>query len=834
MSSIASHPFLAALARCRLFFDGSTGTMLQARGLCPGELPELWNLSRPEEIVALHQSYLAVGANVLTTNTFGANRLHYGTEAGGPSLEEVVTAGVRLARRAIEASGRPRDETFVALDIGPSGKMMAPLGDLAFEAAVELFAEVARIGAAAGADVVLVETMNDAYETKAALLAAKEATALPVIVSNTYDEGQALLSGTPPEAMVAMLEGLHADVISANCGLGPDRLLPVARRLLAAAHVPVLVSPNAGLPQLRDGRPTYPTSPAQFAEQMGQIADLGASLLGGCCGTTPDHIRELVQRVGQRGFVPADRRAAAHDAAAPAPAIITSYARAVPIGLPSSPPVLIGERINPTGRKAFQAALRAGDLSEALAEAASQKADGAQVLDVNMGVPGADEPALLLRAVTELQAITDLPLQIDTSDPAALALALRAYNGKPLVNSVNGKQASLDAVLPLVARYGGALVCLTLDESGIPASPCDRLAIALRIRDAAAEHGIPASELVFDPLAMSAGADPDAPQATLEALSLIRAHGLKTSLGVSNVSFGLPRRPLLNATFLTLAIRAGLDAAILNPHSLPLREALHAASALLRLDPGFAAYVAFAAAHPAPAAAAPPATRPAAASNASAGDVPAAPAAQPPLYAAIVSGLKPQATAEAKAALASRPPLEVINQLIIPALDQVGRDYEQRRAFIPQLMMAAEAAQAAFAVIQSALASSDATPRPRKYPIVLATVRGDIHDIGKNIVRTILENYDYEVIDLGRDVAPEAIVEAARTHHAPLVGLSALMTTTLPAMKETIALLHRELPHVKTCVGGAVLTAEYAAELHADHYAPDAMDSVRYAESLLP
>ncbi len=848
-AAVSSHrPFL---------LDGGTGTMLQARGLRPGDLPELWNLTRPDDILALHAAYLRAGASILSSNTFGANRLHFPSAASAdaalPPLTDIIPAAISIARRAIAEADR-EGSAFVALDIGPSGKLLAPLGDLAFEDAVALFAEVVRIGARAGADLILLETFNDAYETKAAVLAAKEASDLPVIVSNTYDRDAHLLSGTPPEAMVPLLESLRVDAIGANCGLGPDLLLPVAQRLLAAARVPILISPNAGLPQLRDGRTTYPLDPARFTEQMMSIAALGPAILGGCCGTTPDHISALSSALSS-----------APPATPPAPdptiAVATSWHHALPIGLPSAPPILIGERINPTGKPAFQAALRAGDLAPALREAVLQKDDGAQVLDVNVGVPGADEPALLLRLVSELQAVTELPLQIDTSDPAALAPALRIYNGKPLINSVNGKRESLEAVLPLVARYGGVLVALTLDEKGIPSDPADRLRIALRIRDAATEAGIPPSDLLFDPLAMAASADPAAPLATLESLRLLKAQGFKTSLGLSNISFGLPRRPLLNATFLSLAIQAGLDAAILNPHSAPILDALHAASALLRRDPSFSAYIPYALAHPAPLASGGAGGSPAAASSSgplregavaqgATGGVPVPPPdnhqttklpnhqTTQSLYSAILSGLKLPAAEAARAALDPPDPvapMDLINDTIIPALDAIGTAFEQKRAFLPQLLMAAEAAQAAFAVLQQHLLSTpSAAKRPRKYPIILATVQGDIHDIGKNILATLLRNYDYEVHDLGRDVPPADILDAVRRFHAPLVGLSALMTTTLPAMEDTIALLRRESPDTRIMVGGAVLTPDYASSIHADFYGRDAMSSVRYAESLLP
>ena len=813
--------FLDRLSAGRLFFDGSTGTMLQAQGLRPGELTEMWNLTRPEAIVALHASYLAAGSDIVTTNTFGANRLKFDGREGRPALAAVVEAAVRNAKAAVAACGR---EAFVALDIGPTGKMLAPLGDLPFEEAVDIFGEVVEIGARCGADLVLVETMNDAYETKAAVLAAKERCDLPVVASNTYDEGAKLMGGTPPEAMVALLEGLRVDALGVNCGVGPDKMRAVAERLLAAASVPVMVSPNAGLPTLRDGRTVFETGPEAFAGEMEKIAAMGASIMGGCCGTRPEHIGAMVARVGAAGWRRPGRKGRT---------VVSSWARAVDLG---GRPVLVGERINPTGKKAFKAALREGDLGYALREGVAQKEAGADILDVNVGLPEIDERAMLVRTVGELQAVVELPLEVDTSDPAAMAAALRMYNGKALVNSVNGKAESMAAILPLVAKYGGVVVALTLDEAGIPPDAAGRVAIAERIIAEAAKYGIGPEDVVVDPLAMAESADPAAAETTLECIRRLHAKGIRTSLGVSNVSFGLPLRPLVNAAFFTLAMGAGLDAAIMNPHSREMMDAYHAFCALARQDEHCARYIAYAASRPATADAAPgaPAQGAASASPAPSADAAASSPADA-LRQAIVRGLKSAAAQAATAVLeGGMAALDVVNRCVIPALDEVGRAFEAKTAFLPQLLMSAEAAQEAFGIVKAKLAEGGAAARPKKFPVVLATVKGDIHDIGKNIVRTLLENYDYEVIDLGRDVPPEAVLEAAQKAKAPLVGLSALMTTTVPAMEATVKLLHEKLPACKVVVGGAVLTQEYADRMGADHYAKDAMESVRYAESLRP
>ncbi len=780
-----------------LLLDGGIGTLLQAAGLRPGELPERWNLTRPETVQDIHRAYLKAGSRVITTNTFGANTLKFEPE----ELKAVVSAAVQNARTAITASGV--SPAFVALDIGPTGRLLRPFGDLDFEEAVGIFAQTVRLGAAAGADLVLIETMNDSYETKAALLAAKENCDLPVFVCNAYGEDGKLMTGASPAAMVALLEGMGADAIGVNCSFGPDKLEAVTAEYLQHASVPVILKPNAGLPRSENGQTVFDIGPDDFAAQMAAAVTRGVRMAGGCCGTTPVHIAALAQAVS--GLQPLPQ-------AAKTAVCISSFAKTVTFG---EKPVLIGERINPTGKKRLKQALTEGDMAYVLSEGVRQQERGAEVLDVNVGVPGLDEPALLTRAVTELQAVTELPLQIDTADPAAMERALRRYNGKALVNSVNGKAESMAAVFPLIQKYGGVVIALTLDENGIPATADGRVAIAEKILRTAAKYGLGRRDLIFDPLAMPVSADKHAALVTLEALRRIRdeLHCL-TSLGVSNVSFGLPARPAINSAFFTAAMENGLAAAILNPDSDEMLLAYHTFCALHGLDENCAGYIAFCEAKV---------------------DVPAAPKteAEPPsgsaLQRAIVKGLREQAGDAAAALLQSTDPLALIREEIIPALDTVGRGFEAKTVYLPQLLMSAEAAGAAFGKVKAAMEATR-TPGATRCRFVLATVQGDIHDIGKNIVRLLLENYGFAVTDLGRDVPPETVAETVVSLHAPLVGLSALMTTTVPAMEATIRLLREKAPWCRIVVGGAVLTAEYAAAIGADKYARDAMETLRYAE----
>ena len=784
--------------------DGGMGTLLQARGLTPGEQPERWNLTHPEIIQAIHRDYFDAGSNVVCTNTFGANCLKF-SEA---ELEAIIRTAVDNAKAARDASlGNQRK--FIALDIGPTGKLLKPLGDLDFEDAVEVFAKTVRIGAACGVDLILIETMNDSYETKAALLAAKENCDLPVLVSNAYGEDGKLMTGATPSAMAALLEGMGADAIGANCSLGPDQLRGVMEELLSCASVPVILKPNAGLPKVVDGVTVYDVDPGSFAKSVTELVKAGVRVIGGCCGTTPEYIRALTEKTS--GLSPApvtDKNITA----------VSSYTHAVVLG---DSPTLIGERINPTGKKRFKQALVEKDMDYILSEGVRQEEAGVHILDVNVGLPDIDEAEMLKSAVCELQAVTDLPLQIDTADRHAMEIALRRYNGKAMINSVNGKRKSMDAIFPLVKKYGGVVVALTLDESGIPDTADGRVAIAEKILAVAAEYGIAKKDIVFDTLAMTVSADNRAALATLEALRRIRRNlGCHTSLGVSNVSFGLPNRDAVNGTFFALALAGGLSAAIMNPYSGDMMKTYYAYRALAGLDENCAEYIAradsFAASASVP--------------TLSAADKTAADGGSE-LQRAIIKGFKDKAAEITKALLSTHQPLEIVNGEIIPALNQVGEGFENKTVYLPQLLMSAEAAKAAFEVIKSHMAGSENTAK--RGPIVIATVHGDIHDIGKNIVKLLLENYGFDVIDLGKDVVPRAVVDAVVSHHAPLAGLSALMTTTVPAMEETIRLLRQAAPYCKIIVGGAVLTRDYADRIGADKYARDAMEAVRYAEEII-
>lgn len=787
-----------------LYLDGAMGTLLQARGLRPGEAPERWNLSHAETITALHRAYFEAGSNVVLSNTFGANPLRFAAD----ELAAIVAAALKNARAA-RARSDGAHEKFIALDIGPTGRMLRPFGDLDFEDAVRAFAQVVRLGVENGADLIFIETMSDGYESKAALLAARENSDLPVFVSNAYGADGKLMTGTPPDAMAALLEGMHADAIGANCSTGPAELADVIDALLLRASVPVIAKPNAGLPRSEGGHAVYDMGPEAFAAAVAPLVARGARIVGGCCGTTPAHIEALVRHTA--GLTPAPIEPKALACAA-------SFARTVTLG---GSPVLIGERINPTGKKWFQQALRERDVGFLLREGIAQQAAGAHVLDVNVGLPGTDEPALLQDVVCELQAVTELPLQIDTANPAAMEAALRRYNGKAMLNSVNGKAESMRAVFPLARKYGALVVALTLDEDGIPETAEGRVRIAEKILRTAAEYGLGAHDLVFDPLTMAVSADAGAALTTLGAVRQIgKDLGCHTLLGVSNVSFGLPARGMLNAAFLTCALENGLSAAILNPHAAEMQAAVRTFCALHGLDEGCRSYLDFATALPASAPAAVPAPQSAEAAGREDG-----------LRRAVEQGLRERAGALTASLLETVEPMEIVRREIIPALDAVGRGFEEKRVYLPQLLMSAEAAGCAFERIKAAMAARPAQ-RARRCRVVLATVQGDIHDIGKNIVRLLLENYGFPVTDLGRDVAPARVLEAVVRLHAPLLGLSALMTTTVPAMEETIRLIRSSAPWCRIMVGGAVLTAEYAEQIGADRYAADAMASVRYAESI--
>lgn len=782
--------------------DGGMGTLLQARGLKPGEHPESWNLSHPDAISDIHRAYFDAGSNVVCTNTFGANCLKF--EDG--ELEEIIKAAIANAVRARESS-ESAGEKFIALDIGPTGRLLKPLGDLDFEDAVGVFAKTVRLGVKYGAELIMIETMNDSYETKAALLAARENSSLPVMVSNAYGEDGKLMTGAAPAAMVAMLEGMGADALGANCSLGPRQLRAVAEELLEKASVPVLLKPNAGLPRSVEGKTVFDVGADEFSDEVARLVKKGLRLVGGCCGTTPEYIKSLHRKI--RDLTPAAVEPKGITA-------VSSYTHAVEFG---RGPILIGERINPTGKKRFKQALVDNDMDYILSEGVAQQEKGVHILDVNVGLPDIDEARMLKDAVCELQAVIDLPLQIDTSNISAMEAALRRYNGKAMINSVNGKRESMEAIFPLVKKYGGAVVALTLDENGIPESAEGRVKIAENILKVAEEYGIDKKDIIFDTLAMTVSADNKAALTTLSSLKTVKSElGCHTSLGVSNVSFGLPNRGAVNAAFFAMALENGLSAAIMNPYSADMMKTYYAYKALKGLDENCAEYIRGAGAFaPSP-------------SPASGTAVKSAEEFSSELQRAVIKGFKEKSAELTKALLESVSPLDIVNGELIPALNTVGNGYENKRVYLPQLLMSAEAAKSAFEVIKAFMSGKEKTAS--KGMIVLATVRGDIHDIGKNIVKLLLENYGFDVVDLGKDVPPEEIAETAVKLCAPLVGLSALMTTTVPAMEETIKLLREKAPRCKIVVGGAVLTREYAEKIGADKYAKDAMETVRYAEAV--
>ena len=791
-----------------LYLDGGMGTLLQAAGLAPGEFPERWNLSHADTIVEIQKAYFDAGSNVVAANTFGANRLKFQPE----ELEAVVSAAVENARKALRLSAGEQPK-WVALDLGPTGRLLKPYGDFDFEDAVSVFADTVKQGVRCGVDLILIETMNDSYETKAALLAAKENSDLPVFVSNAYGADGKLMTGASPAAMVAMLEGMGADAIGVNCSLGPKALAGVVGEYLKYASVPVLLKPNAGLPAVVDGRTVYDVDAESFSWDVAGMIAGGVRIAGGCCGTTPEYIRLLVERSASltpAPVVPKDVTMA------------SSYTHVVVFG---EGPVLIGERINPTGKKRLKQALRDRDMDYILSEGLAQQEKGAHILDVNAGLPEIDEAAMLSDMVCALQAIIDLPLQIDTTDPAAMERALRRYNGKAMVNSVNGKAESMRTIFPLVKKYGGLVVALTLDEDGIPETAEGRVAIAERILDTAAEYGISKKDIVFDTLAMTVSAAPQAAEITLAALREIRERlGCHTSLGVSNVSFGLPGRDVINGVFFAMALQNGLSAAIMNPHSVEMMKTFHAFRALRGMDENFTGYLAFCEGLPQQedASATPAAGKPAG----------AIPTGASGLQDAIIHGLKDRAGEITGELLATRDPLDIVREDVIPALDVVGKGFEEKTVYLPQLLMSAEAAKSAFERVKAHL-SAGSGGAAAKGCFVIATVQGDIHDIGKNIVKLLLENYGFSVVDLGKDVAPEAVVDAVVRRKAPVAGLSALMTTTVPAMERTIRLLREKAPWCRVVVGGAVLTQDYADRIGADRYARDAMDTVRYAEEIM-
>lgn len=797
-----------------LYFDGGMGTLLQEKGLAPGELPETWNLEHPEVIREIHRRYIEAGSDIVLTNTFGANALKFHDERC--SLKEIVESAIDHVKAAIREAGADR-RIYTALDVGPTGKLLKPMGDLDFETAYEAFREVMVIAEKAGADLIHIETMSDTYELKAAVLAAKENTSLPVFATAIFDERRKLLTGADVPSVVALLEGLRVDALGINCGMGPEQMLPVLEEMLRYSSLPVIVKPNAGLPQQRDGRTCYDVLPEEFAYLMKRITNMGASVIGGCCGTTPEHIRAMKDAC--RGLQPLP-------AAEKEYTVVSSYGKSVFLGNRTEErhgSKIIGERINPTGKKRFKQALKEHDMDYILREAITQQDNGAHILDVNVGLPDIDEPALMEEAVQEIQSVVNLPLQIDTVDIQAMERALRIYNGKAMVNSVSGKQESMDSVFPLIRKYGGVVIGLTLDEEGIPADADGRIRIAEKIIAEAGKYGIKKKDIVIDALAMTISSEPEGAKVTLETLRRLRDEvKVNTVLGVSNISFGLPSRPVINSAFYTMAMMNGLSAGIINPSSEDMMKAWYAYHALMEFDPNCERYISRYSNAPAGV----PAGKP--------GTPAQGPGGNPPgmhLAAAIEKGLRDDAHSITLQLTEEKAPLDIINEELIPALNRVGDGFEKGTVFLPQLLMSAEAAKSAFAVLKEKMDKSGEV-QEKKGTIVIATVKGDIHDIGKNIVKVLLENYSFDVIDLGKDVPPEKIVDTVLEKKAPLAGLSALMTTTVVSMEETIRQLREKAPECRVMVGGAVLNQEYADMIGADFYGKDAMQSVHYAQKV--
>lgn len=760
------------------FFDGGMGTMLQAGGLKAGELPESLNLKNPELVYSIHEAYASAGADIISTNTFGVNSLKF------ENVEEIVCAAVSLAKK----TGKK-----VALDMGPLGRLLKPSGDLEFHKAYELYKEII-LAAKDSVDIIFFETMTDLYEIKAGVLAAKESCDLPVFVSMMFDSNERLLTGADIETAVTTLEGLGVSAIGLNCGLGPDEMLPLVKKMRSLTSLPMLVNPNAGLPRSVGGKTVFDVDADSFAQKMKEIASVGVSYLGGCCGTTPAHIKALVTACeGIDSFVPEKEKVTR----------VSSYSKTVNFG---DKPVIIGERINPTGKKLFKEALRNHDIGYIINEGIAQKDKGAHILDVNVGLPEIDENEMMHSAVEALQGVTDLPLQIDTADLRAMETALRMYNGKPMLNSVNGKEESMNSVFPLVRKYGAVVVCLCLDENGIPKTAEGRIKIAEKIIAKAEEYEIDKTELVFDALAMTVSTDPQSANETLKAVKHLTENlGVKTILGVSNISFGLPEREIVNSAFFNMALSNGLSAGIINPLSDTMMNTYYAFLALRGLDENCENYI----------------------SKVSKTQTVPQTAIDIDLRAAIVKGMKQKAVECTQALIKSEDSLTVINSYIMPALDIVGEGFEKNKIFLPQLLMSAESAKASFEVIKSSMSKDTVAQKGEK--IILATVHGDIHDIGKNIVKVLLENYGYDVIDLGKDVPEEEVLRAVKENNVKLVGLSALMTTTVPAMERTIDLVHKNTD-AKVIVGGAVLTETYAQMINADFYAADATQTVKIAK----
>jgi 5-methyltetrahydrofolate--homocysteine methyltransferase len=772
-----------------LVFDGGMGTMLQAYGLKAGEMPENYNITNSDMILEIHKAYIAAGADIITTNTFGANT--YKLKDSGLSVDKVINSAVRIAR---EAAG----DKLVAHDIGPIGQLMEPYGTLSFQDAYDAFKEQIVSGTAAGADLILIETMSDIYEAKAAILAAKENSHLPVICTMTFQADGRTLTGSDPMTMVNIISKLGVDALGINCSLGPKDIIPLLSQILKYSTVPVIVQPNAGLPILVEGKTVFDITPEIFGQYMGEMAGMGAVILGGCCGTGPEHIKSIRKAIS--GLKPIKRSVKRLTA-------VSSATTTVVLGEGAK---IIGERINPTGKKKLKEALINGDMDYLLREAVAQRDAGAHMLDVNVGLPEIDETAMMVKAVKELQSIVNLPLQIDSVRPEVIDPAARICNGRPIINSVNGEEKVMEAIFPIAKKYGCLLVALTLDENGIPQKAEDRVKIAERIVKKAREYGIDKEDIIVDCLVLTASAQQKEVQETIKAVTLVKEKlGLKTALGVSNVSFGLPGRELLNRTFLAMALTAGLDAPILNPMSEAMVNTIKAYNVLWNIDKESVEYIRSCAAG---------GEKPAVKERESSRD----------LKKIVIDGMKEEAAPMVRQLLSEYDGIKIVDEYLIPALDIVGQKYESGEIFLPQLIQAAETVKRAFEEIKgSMLKDNGETSMAHKGKIVLATVKGDIHDIGKNIVKILLENYGFEVHDLGKDVQIERIVEKVIEENAKLVGLSALMTTTVKSMEDTIKALRKHCPDSKIIVGGAVLNEDYAKMIGADYYGKDARDAVK-------
>ena len=789
-----------------LIFDGAMGTMLQKKGLKLGENPEVLNLKEPSIIEEIHREYIASGANVITTNTFGANELKL--KLCNLEVEEVIDAAVKIAKKA-----KGNSNTYIALDIAPIGELLEPMGTLSFDRAYEIYKRQVVQGVKSGVDIILLETMTDLYELKAAVLAVKENSELPLFATMTFEENSRTFTGCSPEAMVLVLEGLGVDALGVNCSLGPKQLKTIVEEICSLAHIPVMVQPNAGLPTLSIGNETkYDVTKEVFAETLCSFIDLGVRVIGGCCGTDPDYIRELSIRVKDKKFEPVENKNYA---------AICTPSKVVRIDGVR----IIGERINPTGKKLFKEALKNEDLDYILKQAISQVEAGAHILDVNVGLPEIDEPKMMHKVVKEIQGIMDIPLQIDSSDVEAIETGLRYYNGKPILNSVNGEEKVLNRILPLVKKYGASVVGLTLDDNGIPLKAEERFAIAEKIVKRAAEYGIKKEDVFIDCLVLTVSAQQEEVQETLKAVRMVKEKlGVKTVLGVSNISFGLPNRELINETFLALALANGLDLPIMSPNASGMTRVIDSYNVLYNHDKNAEVYIKNYANVEL--------SREVIAKNGNNSSALDSSNSEHDLIYIVVKGLKEEATQATIELLKTHKELEIVNKYLIPALDIVGDKYEKGELFLPQLIQAAETVKNAFTVLKAEIAKSN-SKSISKGKIIVATVKGDIHDIGKNIVKVILENYGYEMIDLGKDVPIETVVEEVKKHNVSLVGLSALMTTTVRSMEETIKALKEDGYTGKIFVGGAVLTADSAESIGADFYAKDAKESVEIAKKVL-